>query len=477
MNKEQKKNINGIGYRIFKQYVHLYHDTIYYRKTYTVNSENIPQDCPLMIVSNHQNSICDPLALLFTLKSRKKRKTRIISRADVFNRPVANKFLRWLGILPAYRIAVDGMEYLENNIDTFETAEEELLNNGTIIIYPEGKHQNKRWLGEFSSGYLRIVFEAAKKSNFEKEIFILPSCNHYSNYYDSKEDVLIKYGTPISIAPFYELYKTKPRTAQKQVNALVREQVGELMLNITDLENYKAFDYLRNTYGVKYAKEKGFNPEKLPEKLLSDKQLYTELENLKEKNNETLQNIYDNTRILEEKTKELNINDRNFDKKYYPWKMCFEGAVFVLLAPLFFLGCLPNVMVVFAPSSLTKKVKDPMLHSSIKFGIGVFFTIPVLYSLTFFLIWKVITGSLIFSLICLFFLPALGAFAVNYKQAFAHWQSEWRFYKLLGKGELFDLISLRRNTYQLLDNLLGTRFKILYSSGRSSENKVLRRAN
>lgn len=447
-----------MSYRLFKGYVRLYHNKIYYKKSYTVGAENIPEECPLLIVSNHQNSLCDPLALLFSIRNRRGRKVRVISRADVFNRPKTGKFLNWLGILPAYRLAIDGEDYQTNNLETFESAENELLNDGTVVIFPEGKHQNKRWLGKFSSGYLHIAFEAAEKSNFEKEIFILPSCNHYSDFFNTKEDVLIKFGKPISLAPFYELYKTKPRTAQRQVNALVREQVEELMLNVTDLENYEAFDYLRNTYGVRYAEEQGYNPDKLPEKLLADKKLYKELESAKTENPELIQSIYDDTLKLKQKTEQLGLEDACFDKKNKLWRIFLELFLFALFFPLFLIATFPNLMIVYAPTSLTKNIKDPMLHSSFKFAIGILLTVPVLYMFSFLFVWKVVTGSFLFSIIFLSLLPVLGAFAVNYKKRWRSLKKEWIYFSMFGNGELFDLISLRQKIYNQLDELLSMKY-------------------
>ena len=73
-------------------------------------------------------------------------------------------------------------------------------------------------------------------------------------------------GEPVSLMPYYELYKMKPRTTMREVNHRVRDEVAGLMLNITDLENYEAIDYLRGSYGVKFAKERGLRPGVLPEK-------------------------------------------------------------------------------------------------------------------------------------------------------------------------------------------------------------------
>ena len=77
-----------------------------------------------------------------------------------------------------------------------------------------------------------MAFNAAARDDFKKEIFILPSCNHYEDYFRIRTDLLIKYGTPIPISPFYDLYKTKPLTAQREVNKLVREQIYTHILKI-----------------------------------------------------------------------------------------------------------------------------------------------------------------------------------------------------------------------------------------------------
>ena len=134
-------------------------------------------------------------------------------------------------------------------------------------------HQDRHFLGRFYLSYTRLAFCAAERSGFEKEIFILPSANHYSDYYHIQEDVMQVYGTPISLKPYYELYKEQAREAQMQVNDIVRAQVDSLMLNIEDKENYEAIYFLLNTYGRKFARDQKVDPCKLPEKLKSDQKL------------------------------------------------------------------------------------------------------------------------------------------------------------------------------------------------------------
>ncbi len=456
-NTKTKSAKRDTGYKLFRQYLRLMHNCFYYRKTYWVNKENIPESCPLMIVSDHQNGLADPLGILMSPCTRKNRKIQLIARASVF-KPILKRIMSWLGVLPAFRLSYDGEESLANNNETFDIAGEELLNDGTVVIYPEAGHQDKRWLGKFSHGYLRIVFEAAEKSSFEKEIFILPSCNHYSNYFGMREQMLIKYGTPISAAPYYELYKTKPRTAQRQLNAVVWQQVSDLMLNITDDNNYESIDYLRNTYGVEYAKTKGYNPKVLPEKLLADKQLFAELDSAKNTNEEQVQAIYDNAKKFENQIKQLKINDSSFGKKYSCAIVILESLLFTVLFPLFIFACIPNILTIYAPRIVISKIQDKLQHSGIIFAFNTLIIIPISYLAIFFSTW-VVTKSLPISLTYLVILPFLGIFAWHYGKYFKSWKSKLRFHKLQKRGKLKDLELLRCATYKSLDTLLNIETK------------------
>ncbi|MBO4625052.1 MAG: 1-acyl-sn-glycerol-3-phosphate acyltransferase [Bacteroidales bacterium] len=266
-----------LGYRLTKAYFRFASDGIFYRKRYIVDADHIPPEgTPVLVAMNHQNTFHDILGVLF---ARNDRKMHFIARADAFEiHPLFRKFLLWAGVLPAFRMQYQGEEALSNNYETFRITEQNLLDGHTVLIFPEAGHQNKRWLGTFSLGYLRMAFEAAASAGFEKEIFILPAAHHYSNYRGLREQTWIRFGTPISLKPWYERYKDKPRTCQREVNALVREQIQSMMLDIRDLEHYKEIDFLRTSgFGKDFALSLGKKPDVLPEKLEADKELVKRL--------------------------------------------------------------------------------------------------------------------------------------------------------------------------------------------------------
>lgn len=449
---KDKKEIEkpGCVYWMFKAYLRFLHDKIYYKKTYSVHSEVIPADgTPLLIVSNHQNCLNDPLGLLFSFRDRK---PNFITRADVFAvSPLADKFLRSIGLLPAFRLDYEGEGALGKNEATFKMSEQALIDGKTVIMYPEAGHQDKRWLGNFSFGYTKMAFEAAELGNFEKDVQILPACNHYSHYFGMQNRFMVKFGTPISLQPYYELYQTKPRTAQREVNKLVREQISNLMLDVRDLENYNAIDFIRVTYGEEYAKQQGIDPDNLPERLLTDKALVAKLDEAKQTDEKAIKEVYTTARLLKQGIEELGITDVLLKKPVNPLGIGFRLLLLLLLFPLWIFSLWPSLFVYLIPMSIFKaKMKDVMFEGTLLYGSAVLFTIP-LFSLITLLVVGLNAGWLS-ALVYVALFPLLMLFCWKYA---AYAKKTFQTLQCLLKPQSFEkLRQMRKSLYKRLDDIM-----------------------
>lgn len=402
-----EKEKRSVSYRIVKTYFRFIINGLYYRRFYRIGVENIPAEgTPLLLVSNHQFCLNDALGVLLAVNDRK---THFIARANAFDiHPLFAKFMLWAGILPAYRMMHEGEESLGNNQSTFQLTEQNLLEGRSILIYPEAGHQTRHWLGTFASGYTRIAFQAAENSHFEKEIFILPSCNHYSNYLGMRNDMLVRFGTPISIKPYYDLYREHPRTAQREVNQLVREQISAMMLDIRDLDHYEDIDFLRQSqFGKDFARSLGKNPDVLPEKLEADKELVARLAEKKV--------AFDDVRELREAMAAHGLTDREF--RHRPWPVGKFLLLFLLL-PLALVGVWPGIPTWLITEHFSNRMEDRMFQGSFLLALFCLVILPLSIVITLAVEWPFIGA---WSLIHALALPFLCVF-------------EWNWFQLLQKA-------------------------------------------
>lgn len=381
------------SFRVFCTWI----DTVnhfYYPRRYYINKENIPADgTPVIVIGNHQNCMMDPMNVELALHDRK---TYSLTRGDLFaKKNITSNFLFWLGLLPVNRLTNEGLNGKSNAKDAnraaFTVATKRVVQGNTLLIFPESRHQNKRWLGYFSFGYLHIAFHTAEILDFKKEVYILPFAHHYGDYFHPLNDLVIRFGKPIALSPYYEKYKTKPRTTMREINDLAESQIKDMMLNITDLEHYTAIDALRESpVGTQYARNHGFNPNKLPEKLEADKLLVQEL------GNEEKRAALDKLQTLEQEIQQNGYNDTIVAKAPNIVNLALLILAGIITLPFFLAAFFVTWPIILGPRTMDHKhinsEGDEMFRSTWNVGFAVVL-LPILWILASIIIacfnWKI----------------------------------------------------------------------------------------
>lgn len=437
-------------YDMYKHFVGLMH-RIFYKKIVIEGQENVPDSGPLIFAPNHQNAMMDPLAVLFSIK----RQIVFLARADIFNIPLLPAIFNWLKILPIYRLR-DGSENLKNNDQSFDISIKILESGMSIGLFPEAAHSNKRRLLGFKKGIPRIAFQAEEKNDFKLGVKIVPVGIYYSKYNKSRSIIHIRFGKPIEVADYIELYKENKNKAMLSLRDDMKAATSPLVIDIRNLEFYDLYESIRSMYVKNMVKRLKLGKLSAKNRFIADKMTIKLLDKYSKSNPEEMEHIQEKNAEYFNLRDKYNLSDLSVSKKKINvFRLIWNAFLLLLCSPVFIYGFLNNVLVYVIPKILVLKFKDKQFHSSVKFAWGLF-VLPLVYIIQFFVAWA-ITDNIIWALIYILSVPVFGILAKLY--------SEWF---MLIRYDLF-LHKLRTTNREVYDRVKTLHSDIIKSIDKISE--------
>lgn len=399
----------SFGYHLLKSY-HDFFFKIYFNTT-VVGIKDVPFEKSLIFAANHQNSLIDALAILTSRRCQ----PVFLARADVFKTPTLRKILTFLKILPVYRIR-DGYQNLSLNDDIFRKTLDVLKNHNGICILPEGNHFGQRRLRPLKKGIARIAFQAEDACEGKLNIHIIPVGLNYSNYVNFRSKLLVRFGKPIAISKYLDLYRQNPALAY---NALIEElEVGMKaeMIQIDDEAYYDEFEMLREMFTSAYIKAK-----KLPKHINSqfevDKKMIAAVDKLKTNSPEHFQNMMDEVKSYSKLKSETGLSSNSIQAKGIKlWSLLIKIPLLLITLPLFVYGFVNNIIPIAVTKKASNKIKDVQFTSSIRLVVGMFI-FPIMFIIQTLVFWAV-SGNGIYSLYYLLSLILGAIIAYNWRKYF-----------------------------------------------------------
>ncbi|MBL7943184.1 MAG: 1-acyl-sn-glycerol-3-phosphate acyltransferase [Flavobacteriales bacterium] len=162
----------------------------YYRHIGVSGQSNFPSSGAVIVISNHQNAMMDPLLIsCFT-----PRPLVWMARADVFHKKRLAWLLNALKMIPVYR-SRDKVNLAEASARTQRICVDKLNRGEAIALFPEGTHRPVRHLFPFKKGFARIVIEAVAHT----DVYIVPVGLDYSNFFQQQGVAHVRVGKPLLI--------------------------------------------------------------------------------------------------------------------------------------------------------------------------------------------------------------------------------------------------------------------------------------
>ena len=365
----------SIGYEIIRIYVR-FGFWLTHKRIVVTGRHLIPKGKPIIFAPNHQNALMDPLALVCTNSHQ----SVWLARADIFKSKKVSTILKYLKLLPVYRIR-DGKDNLSNNEEIFEQVIQLLENKQTIALFPEAAHSGKRQMLPHKKAIPRIALEAEAKNDFKLDLQIVPVGITYSHYWKFNRSLIIQYGQPIQVKDYWIDYELNSQKAMLDLRDEIHRKLVSLILQINSKTSYPEIENIRQLVGKEYSQRRYFCIDPSLQLFYSEKELVSKLEQLEELQPEHFQNIIAVTRQYFSGIEKDDISgDQIENAEKACWSKVFSSLTLaVLTLPVFVFGFVFNaVPFVILGTILRKKVKDAAFLSTFNF-VGGLIVFPLFY--------------------------------------------------------------------------------------------------
>jgi len=122
----------------------------FYSRVTVHDGNRIPQDQPVLFISNHSNAFIDPLLIT----ANTSRRITFTAKSTLAQNPLLKMILKAFSVELLLRRAdrVAGDNATAQNDAALNRLRDRLLENGCVYIFPEGRSHNDSRLREFKTG-------------------------------------------------------------------------------------------------------------------------------------------------------------------------------------------------------------------------------------------------------------------------------------------------------------------------------------
>jgi 1-acyl-sn-glycerol-3-phosphate acyltransferase len=204
---------------------------LFFNQIHIEGLENLPEDKPVLLVSNHPTGFLDPsLAACFLPRT-----LSFMARGDVFRKPMMAALLRSIHIMPIYRFR-DGFEEMKNNQKSFQQVADQLNKNAVIMIFAEGSCFHERRLRPIQRGTARLAANALAV-NPDLDIYIVPIAVQYEQAESPHSRVGLQILPAIATSTYAGQWGENNRKTIDEVTALIESALKDKLIHVQDKAN------------------------------------------------------------------------------------------------------------------------------------------------------------------------------------------------------------------------------------------------
>lgn len=403
-----------------------------FRRIKIVGKENLPKDAKVIFGANHCAAVMDALALHMLNREKKV----FVARADIFKKPLFQKLLTFLKLMPINRVR-DGFYSVLQVEDTIRDSLEVLNNRTSFCIFPEGTHRPMHSLLPFGKGLSRIAYQTAKGSEDEKHVVIVPVGLEYGDYFRMRSTLLIHVAEPFDVTEFLaEKGEMEEQRAYNAIKDEMRERLKQEIVYLPDDDTYAS------SWEIACISSGDIPERNLVGRFEANRRIAEKLQELKEKDEGKAKKLFEKAEAYAKARKDAGVSRHTAALKHPLASTIFLSLLTLVGMPFalaFFLASLP---VFITNALLTSRAEDKAFLNTLRYA-----TSALLWTLLL-IVWAVVLFCnfkwyiAAAALIVLFPAPYL---VYDYKETVRRTVSGWKF---LFNGKL------RRQRAALYDEII-----------------------
>ena len=216
---------------------------LYFRRIERFHAERVPRIGPILLTSNHPNSVTDP----FVIGASLPRKVNFMATVQLFRFAPIKWLLLRCGVIPVNRLK-DDPKGMRSVMDTFEAVYRVLERGEAVAIFPEGITHDDPQLKEVKTGAARMALELEHRHAGKLGLQIVPVGLTFSAKELYRSEALANFGEPIRAADFLADYETQRKECIRKLSAEIESRIQALILHIPELEQARVIAAVKRLY-------------------------------------------------------------------------------------------------------------------------------------------------------------------------------------------------------------------------------------
>ncbi|GAB2546033.1 lysophospholipid acyltransferase family protein [Rufibacter soli] len=436
---------------------------VFFRRFTVHNKHLLFAEGPLIVVSNHPNTLMDPVVTASLMKQN----IYFLAKSSFFKPGIQGWLFHHLFMIPVYRREDVGDSGTVQNDATFAKCYEFLGKGGTLMVFPEGNSFMQRRLRPLKTGTARISLGAEAQHNFQLGLRIVPVGLNYSDPSRFRSDVFVNVGEPIYVKDFAEQYAQDPFKAAHSLTDHLKDRLESLIIHTETEEEDELARQIEAVYQDTLVRELHMPASATKERFTLSKGILQSIKYFEARQPERVHQLRTNLTEYFQHLESVGLVPEAFKnapaKRTVAWGTVKTILYLFLGFPFYLFGVVHNYLPYILPAKIARSLtKDIEFYAPIMMTVGMF-TFPLFYGLIAWAAqaWLGLSGwGLVGYLVAL---PVTGFFVLHYWHRIQVARRHWIFFTLFYRRTTV-LESLLEKRNRLMQDLEQARAEFLASS-------------